>query len=100
LGDLQIEVAVRRFAQKKRLRPMSGKLVPCRIRTDVRHDDDPDAFVALLAEHSRQRFKTVDERVREEVALSPGASGPASPPAASVVPCDAIRCTAEAATLA
>jgi ParB-like chromosome segregation protein Spo0J len=40
--------------------------VPCR-RLAIRRVDDPDAFVRLLREHNRQRVKTFDERMREEI---------------------------------
>jgi ParB-like chromosome segregation protein Spo0J len=40
--------------------------VPCRIE-DVRHDDDPDRFLTLLREYNRQREKTLEEKLREEV---------------------------------
>jgi ParB-like chromosome segregation protein Spo0J len=38
---------------------------PCRVLADI-HSADPQ-FVVLLREHNRQRVKTADERVREEV---------------------------------
>src|SRR5947207_1173652 len=41
--------------------------VPCVMRRDVSRRADPDAFLTLLREHNRQRIKTLDERVREEV---------------------------------
>jgi len=40
--------------------------VPCRV-LDVYRSDNPDAFLVLLREHNRQREKTLDERLREEV---------------------------------
>jgi ParB-like chromosome segregation protein Spo0J len=40
--------------------------VPCR-QLPIRRRDDIDAFVRLLAEHNRQRVKTLAERTREEV---------------------------------
>ncbi len=42
------------------------KAVPCRIES-VRRDDDIDRFVKLLREFNRQRVKSVDEMLREEV---------------------------------
>jgi hypothetical protein len=40
--------------------------VPCRI-DPVRRDDDLDRFMSLLREHNRQRDKTPEERLREEI---------------------------------
>ena len=40
--------------------------VPCRVH-DIRKDTDPDGFVVLLREFNRQRVKSFDEIVREEV---------------------------------
>jgi hypothetical protein len=45
--------------------------VPVR-REPVRRDDDLDAFLVLLREHNRQRDKSLDEKLREElVATTP-----------------------------
>jgi ParB-like nuclease domain len=53
----------RRFAGAK----VAGlESVPCRV-LDFRREDDPDKFLRLLREHNRQREKTNDERLREEV---------------------------------
>ena len=41
-------------------------VIPCR-RLAIRRADDPDGFVKLLREHNRQRVKTFDERIREEI---------------------------------
>jgi hypothetical protein len=43
--------------------------VPCRIHP-IRRDADPDGFLRLLREFNRQRVKTFDEQVREEVLSS------------------------------
>jgi ParB-like chromosome segregation protein Spo0J len=40
--------------------------VPVRYES-ISHEDDPDEFVHLLREFNRQRVKTLDERLREEV---------------------------------
>ncbi len=40
--------------------------VPCRV-ADIRKDDDKDYFIQLLRECNRQRVKTFDEKVREEL---------------------------------
>lgn len=40
--------------------------VPCRV-VDLRREDDIDGFVRLLREYNRQRVKTFDEVIREEV---------------------------------
>jgi len=40
--------------------------VPCRV-TDFRRDDDPDRFIVLLRENNRQREKSFDEKLREEL---------------------------------
>ena len=40
--------------------------VPCRVMA-IRREDDTDRFVRLLREHNRQRAKTTDEKVREEL---------------------------------
>jgi hypothetical protein len=40
--------------------------VPVR-RESFRRDDDIDQFVALLREHNRQRTKSLDEKLREEI---------------------------------
>jgi hypothetical protein len=40
--------------------------VPCRIE-NVWHDDEPDRFLTLLREFNRQREKTLEEKLREEV---------------------------------
>lgn len=40
--------------------------VPCRVM-DFRKADDPDRFLRLLREYNRQREKSVDEIIREEV---------------------------------
>jgi ParB-like nuclease domain len=42
--------------------------VPVRTLNDVSREDDIEGFVRLLREHNRQREKTFDERVREELA--------------------------------
>ncbi|MHB9077030.1 MAG: ParB/RepB/Spo0J family partition protein, partial [Pirellulaceae bacterium] len=42
------------------------RTVPCRV-IDVSHTDDPDGFLRLLREYNRQRVKSFDEVVREEV---------------------------------
>lgn len=41
--------------------------VPCRIKSLRYHDCTEDEIVRLLREHNRQRVKTVDEMLREEV---------------------------------
>ena len=41
--------------------------VPCIIRADVSYASDRDKFVQLLREYNRQRVKSLDEQVREEV---------------------------------
>ena len=40
--------------------------VPCRVEP-IRRDDEPDRFMTLLRECNRQRVKTLDEALREEV---------------------------------
>ena len=40
--------------------------VPCRVM-DFCREDDPDRFLVLLREHNRQREKSFDEKVREEI---------------------------------
>jgi hypothetical protein len=40
--------------------------VPCRVNP-IRRDTDPDGFIRLLREFNRQRVKSFDEVVREEV---------------------------------
>lgn len=40
--------------------------IPCR-REPIRRADDPDGFLVLLREHNRQRVKSFDEKLREEV---------------------------------
>ena len=40
--------------------------VPCR-EEPFRKDDDPDRFMVLLREYNRQRIKSFDEKLREEV---------------------------------
>ncbi len=40
--------------------------VPC-IILPIKRDDDIDAFTRLLREHNRQRDKTLDEKLREEI---------------------------------
>jgi hypothetical protein len=40
--------------------------VPCRV-DPIRRDTDPDGFLVLLREHNRQRIKSFDEIVHEEV---------------------------------
>lgn len=40
--------------------------VPCRVHP-LRREDDPDRFVELLREFNRQRIKSFDEVVREEI---------------------------------
>lgn len=40
--------------------------VPCRVES-IRRADDLDAFTKLLREHNRQRVKSLDEQLREEV---------------------------------
>lgn len=42
------------------------KTVPCRIEP-IRRSDDIDQFVKLLREYNRQRDKTADEKLREEL---------------------------------
>ena len=42
------------------------KAVPCRV-LDFCKNDDPDHFMQLLRECNRQRVKTFDEKLREEV---------------------------------
>jgi len=42
------------------------ELVPCRVEPFVK-DDDPDRFLRLLRECNRQRVKTFDEKLREEI---------------------------------
>jgi hypothetical protein len=42
------------------------KVLPCRIEP-IRRADDIDRFVKLLAEYNRQREKSLDERLREQV---------------------------------
>jgi ParB-like chromosome segregation protein Spo0J len=42
------------------------KEVPCRIEP-FRKEDDPDRFLRLLREYNRQRDKTADEKLREEL---------------------------------
>jgi len=42
------------------------KSLPCRIEP-IRRTDDIDRFVKLLAEYNRQREKSLDERLREQV---------------------------------
>ncbi len=46
--------------------------IRCRVMADVSHTGDPDKFLALLREHNRQRNKSFDEKLREEmVSVSP-----------------------------
>jgi hypothetical protein len=46
--------------------------IPCRVEP-IRREDDPDGFVVLLREHNRQRDKSLDEKLREEmVTVDPG----------------------------
>jgi hypothetical protein len=40
--------------------------VPC-VRASLRRRDDPSGYVRLLREHNRQRDKTRDEKMREEI---------------------------------
>ncbi len=48
--------------------------VPCRIEP-LRRSDDLDRFVRLLREYNRQRTKSLDEQLREEViSLDPQAA--------------------------
>ncbi|WP_339732710.1 ParB N-terminal domain-containing protein [uncultured Gimesia sp.] len=47
---------------------LAGLEVIPAILSDIRRGDDIDAFTARLAEHNRQRKKTFDEEVREELA--------------------------------
>ncbi len=42
------------------------KQVPVRV-VPIRRSDDIDAFVRLLREYNRQRDKTLDEKLREEI---------------------------------
>lgn len=42
------------------------KTVPCRVEP-IRRGDDSDQFVRLLREYNRQRDKTADEKLREEL---------------------------------
>jgi len=41
--------------------------VPCVVREDVSHAENPDKFMQLLRECNRQRVKSFDEKLREEV---------------------------------
>jgi hypothetical protein len=48
--------------------------VPCRVEP-LRRRDDPDGFLVLLREYNRQRDKTLDEQLREElVSVDPTAA--------------------------
>jgi hypothetical protein len=40
--------------------------VPVRVHP-IRRDRQPDEFLVLLGEHNRQRVKTNDEKLREEI---------------------------------
>jgi len=40
--------------------------VPCRVHP-IRREDHPDQFIRLLREFNRQRVKSLNEKVREEV---------------------------------
>jgi hypothetical protein len=62
-GDGYIVSGHRRYAAAKLARLAT---VPCRV-LPIRRADDLDGFVRLLREHNRQRDKTNDERLREEV---------------------------------
>lgn len=42
-------------------------LIPCRVMADVSRLADPDKFLSLLREHNRQRNKSFDEKLREEL---------------------------------
>jgi len=42
------------------------RTVPCRVK-DIRRNDDRDEFLRLLRECNRQRVKSFDEKVREEI---------------------------------
>lgn len=44
--------------------------IPVRIHRDASYEDDPDGFMRLLASFNRQRVKTTQEQVREELALA------------------------------
>jgi len=53
----------RRFAAAK----LAGlKTVPCRVER-FKRADDPDRYLTLLREHNRQREKSLDEKLREEI---------------------------------
>jgi hypothetical protein len=53
----------RRYASAK----LAGlRSVPCRLE-DMYRDDDLDGFVVLLREYNRQREKSLDEKLREEI---------------------------------
>jgi hypothetical protein len=41
-------------------------LLPCRV-ANISRTDDPDRFISALREHNRQREKSFDEKLREEV---------------------------------
>jgi len=62
-SDMWIVSGHRRYAaaQGTRLTTLPCKVLP------IRRSDDKDAFVRLLREHNRQREKSLDERLREEV---------------------------------
>ena len=48
-------------------RPVAGLTeVPCRVE-QFRRDKAPDRFLVLLREYNRQRVKSLDEALREEV---------------------------------
>ncbi|MDA1164260.1 MAG: ParB N-terminal domain-containing protein [Planctomycetota bacterium] len=53
----------RRYAACRRL---GIELVPTRVEP-IRREDDVDGFVVLLREYNRQRDKTLDEKLREEL---------------------------------
>jgi len=62
-NDLWIVSGHRRYAAAELA---NLEAVPCRV-LDFDKDDDPDKFMRLLRECNRQRIKSFDEKVREEV---------------------------------
>jgi len=67
-GDGWIVSGHRRYAAAR----LAGlEVVPCRV-APIRKDADHDAFMTMLVEHNRQRVKSFDEKLREQVAtMSP-----------------------------